>query len=234
MNAGKEYRMKVLLIEDHPIVRAGCRRLLTDYTPARKMVAGSAQDQDEERVEVIEASTGAEGVRLHREHSPAVVVLDLNLPDMPGLEVLAAMKAEVPSLKVIVFSMYEDPAFVSRALEGGASAYLTKNDDPFSMLEALDKVIAGGMHLGPRVAEKIALHTLREPDDPLRPLSRREREVFDLLGQGRSLNEIAVILGVSYRTAAHAALQIRSKLGYNSAAALIKYAVERAKGNVPA
>jgi DNA-binding NarL/FixJ family response regulator len=210
--------MKVLLIEDHPIVRAGCRRLLQTHAPS-----GDAP-------EVIEASNGEEAIALNREHRPDIAVLDLNLPDVPGLDVMRRMRNDRPDLKVIVFSMYEDPAFVSRALEGGAVGYITKNDDPEAMLEAIEKVRSGGMHLGARVAEKIALRTLREPDDPLRTLSRREREVFDLLGQGRSLAEIAADLGISYRTAAHAASQIRMKLGLGSAAALIKYAVERTRG----
>ncbi len=212
--------MKILLVEDHPIVRAGCRRLLRDYA------------SDDAALEVIEASTGAEAVALNAAELPDIAVLDLRLPDLPGMEVLRLMREQTPQLKVIVFSMYEDIPFVTLALEAGARGYVTKNDDPASMVEAIECVQGGGLYLAPRVAELLALRPPRE-SDPLEELTVREREVFDLLGRGQSLTEIASQLGVSYRTAANAAAQIKTKLKLGSAAALIKHAVDRTRSDQP-
>ena len=214
--------MKILLIEDHPIVRAGCRRLLQDQAPGPGDTA----------LDVIEASTGAEAVALNAAVLPDVAVLDLHLPDVPGLEVLRRLREQTPRLQVIVFSMYEDSPFVVSALKAGARGYVTKNDDPESMVEAIACVRAGGLFLSPRVAELFALRPPGE-GDPLDELTLRERTVFALLGQGQSLAEIASHLGVSYRTVAHAAAQIRTKLKLGSAAALIKHAVDRTRRDRP-
>ena len=212
--------MKILLVEDHPIVRAGCRSLLQDHAA------------DDAAFDVIEASTGAEAVALNAAALPDIAVLDLHLPDMPGMDVLRLLRKQTPQLRVIVFSMYEDVPFVTSAMEAGARGYVTKNDDPESMVEAIERVQAGGLYLAPRVAERLALQPFRD-SDPLDELTPREREVFDLLGKGRSLAEIAGLLGVSYRTAAKAAAQTKAKLKLGSAAALIKEAVERTRSDPP-
>ena len=212
--------MKILLVEDHPIVRAGCRSLLQDHAA------------DDAAFDVIEASTGAEAVALNAAALPDIAVLDLHLPDMPGMDVLRLLRKQTPQLRVIVFSMYEDVPFVTSAMEAGARGYVTKNDDPESMIEAIERVQAGGLYLAPRVAERLALQPFRD-SDPLDELTPREREVFDLLGKGRSLAEIAGLLGVSYRTAANAAAQTKAKLKLGSAAALIKEAVERTRSDPP-
>lgn len=202
--------MRILLIEDHPIVREGCRRLLQG-------VSGT---------EVREAVNAVDGLRLSHEFSPEIILLDLRLPDGNGLNLLDSLMSCDPVPKIIVFSMYEDPAFAARALEVGAKGYITKNDDPDVLLQAIDKVRDGGVFLTASMAEKLALMTTNAGSDPLRDLSSREREVLDLLGQGMTLAEIADQLKVSYRTSAGIAAQIRSKLNVNSTAALIKWAVE--------
>ncbi|HTU56004.1 MAG TPA: response regulator transcription factor [Acetobacteraceae bacterium] len=202
---------RVLLIEDHPIVRAGCRRLL------------------EERGEdsVIEAETASEGLRLCGEASPDLVILDLGLAD-GGLALLRRMLAAAPGLTVLVFSMHEEPVMVAGALEAGARGYVSKNDDPAALLEAVERIGAGEVYLSRPVAQKLALMNLRPGESPLRGLSAREREVLALLSTGRSLAEVAAEIGVSYRTAAAVAAQIRAKLNLPSMAALIRLAVEQA------
>jgi two-component system invasion response regulator UvrY len=200
--------MKVLLIEDHAIVRAGCARIL----------------QNRPDIEVVEAKTGAEGVAAAAD-GPDVVILDLNLPDMRGLEVLQAIRAARPAQKIVIFSMYEEPALVHRALEAGAMGYVTKNDDPESLLDAIDSVMAGQPYLGRSVAQKLALASLTV--DPLAQLTDRERRLVDQLGSGRTLAEISADLNISYRTAAAMAARVRVKLGQRTNAALIKFCVER-------
>lgn len=201
----------ILLIEDHPIVRAGCRRLL----------------QGRGDFEILEASCAADGLRLNREVHPNLIVLDLNLPDASGLDVLRQLLQETPAVRIIVFSMYEDPAFVSRALEAGAIGYVTKNDDPETLLDAIDKARSGEIHLGHTVAQKLALMHLQAREDPLHGLSARENQVLELLGDGRNLSEIAAQLDISYRTVANISSQLKNKLGVGTASALVKLAVER-------
>lgn len=200
--------MKVLLIEDHAIVRAGCARVL------------SARPD----LEVVEAKTGGEGVALAAAGAD-VVILDLNLPDMRGLDVLQQIRAARPGLRVIIFSMHDDPALVAKAREAGALGFVTKNDDPDLLLEAIDSVVAGKVYLGRSVAQKLALASLS--GDPLAGLSERERVLVDLLGSARTLGEISGEMGVSYRTAAAMAARVRGKLGLRTNTALVKFAVEQ-------
>ncbi len=201
--------MRILLIEDHPIVRAGCLRLL----------------QGSVGTDVRETGTAADGLRVAHEFSPDIIILDLKLPDGSGLGLLGPLMSCASGPKIIVFSMYEDPAFAARALEAGARGYVTKNDDPEMILKAVERVVAGGIFITPLMTEKLALMRT-SLGDPLHRLSSRELEVLKLLGQGRTLAEIADQLQVSYRTSASIAAQIKSKLNIASNAALIRRAVD--------
>jgi two-component system, NarL family, invasion response regulator UvrY len=193
--------MRILLIEDHPIVRTACRLML----------------QARPGVEVAEATTAASGLDMAGTFSPDLVLLDLRLPDGNGLDLLATLISTQPNQKIIVFSMYEDPAIARRALEAGARGYITKNDNPDVILEAIDRVGDGGIFLAPGMADKIAEMMAGLDGDPLRSLSPRERQVLELLGRGRTLG---------YRLSAYAASQIKVKLQIPSTAALIKWATD--------
>lgn len=202
--------MRILLIEDHPIVRTACRLVL----------------QGKQGVEVAEATTAGAGLNMAGSFSPDLVIVDLRLPDGNGINLIATLLSAQPDRKVIVFSMYEDPAIASRALEAGASGYITKNDDPDVILQAIEKVSDGGVFLTPGMAEKIALMRAGFKSDPLRSLSPRERQVLGLLGRGRTVSEIADELNLSYRTSAYAVAQIKAKLQIPSTAAVIRWAVD--------
>jgi two-component system, NarL family, invasion response regulator UvrY len=175
---------------------------------------------------VAEAATAADGMRLAVDFVPDVIVLDLKLPDGNGLDLLSALMSRVPDLKIIVFSMYDDPAFAARALEAGARGYMTKNDDPDALLQGIERVNAGGTFLTPSMAEKLALMVTCPVDSPFRDLSSRERQVLQLLSSGLTVTEIGDKLNIAYRTAAHITAQIKTKLRVASTAALIKWAVE--------
>jgi len=202
--------MRILLIEDHPIVRTACSRLL----------------QAQGTAEVAEAATAADGLRIAADYLPDIIVLDLKLPDGNGLDLLSTLMSRRPCPEVIVFSMYDDPAFAARSLEAGAKGYMTKSDDPDTLLQAIEKVVAGGIFLTPSMAEKLAIMAVCRADDPVVDLSSREREVLCLLSQGKTLTEIATEIDVAYRTAAHITAQIKSKMRIESTASLIKWAVE--------
>lgn len=202
---------QVLLVDDHAVVRTGCRQLLQAW-------AG---------YEVIEACDGAQAVDTAREMRPDLVVLDLNLPDMSGFDVIGAMLKDNPATRILVFSMHEDPAYAARALERGAHGFVSKNDDPDSIVEAARKVARGETYLSQPIAQKLALMSLKGTDDPLAALTRRERDVLALFGQGKSLSEIAAALGISYKTTANTCSQIKAKMNFSSTPEMMRFAVER-------
>lgn len=203
--------IEILLIEDHPIVRDACRSLL-----ARRPDLAS-----------LEASSAQEGLRLNRKALPSLILLDLELPDAKGLDVIGSLRADNPRARVIVFSMHDSVTCVTKALRDGASGYVTKSDDPATILAAIDKVRAGSAYLGPSVAQSLALARVETATDPLASLSSREREVMALLGEGRSLAEISASLEIGYKTAANIVSALKQKLQIATSAALIKFAVER-------
>jgi len=202
---------KVLLVDDHAVVRAGCRQLLQSW-------AG---------FEVTEARDGPEALRLSAEISPHLVVLDLNLPGMNGFEVLQVLKRDHPEVRILIFSMHEDPAYAAKALEYGAHGFVSKNDDPDTIVEAARKVANGETYLSQPIAQKLALMTLKGGEDPAASLTKREKDVLTLFGQGKSLSEIAAALAISYKTAANTCTQIKAKLRLTTTAEMMRFAVER-------
>lgn len=203
-------RIKVLLIEDHPLVREGCRRLFN-----------RRNDIDAE-----EASSAEAGIALNRTFGPDVVVLDVGLPDANGFDIIADLLADNAEARIVILSMYGSQSFVNNALDKGAVGYITKNDDPNTILAAIDKVRAGEVYLGQAIAQRLAMTKLSGELDPLRDLSEREQRIIALLGEGKSLVEISVDLGISYKTVANAVSVIKQKLHLTTSASLIRFAVE--------
>jgi two-component system invasion response regulator UvrY len=199
---------RILLIEDHPLIRAGVRRLLAQ----RKSF------------EVLEAERGQVGLELNKRHKPGVVLLDLDLPDGNGLDLMPQLGADNAAVRIIILSMYGDSGRVTRALAKGAKGYVTKNDDPTAIVTAIAKVLEGETYLGQSVAQALALNQL-QPEAP--ELGERDNAILDGLGDGKSLAEIAAELGVTYKTVANAAAILKSKLRIRTSAALVKFAVER-------
>ena len=203
--------MQILIIEDHPLIRAGCRRLL-------------AQRQN---FELLEAERGQAGLELNKRHRPGVVLLDLDMPDGNGLDLMPLLIADNAAARIIILSMYGDSGRVSRALAKGAKGYVTKNDDPAVIVTAIDKVLEGEIYLGQSVAQALALTQLRPEAPGTAELGEREKAILDGLGDGKSLAEIAGELGVTYKTVANTAAILKSKLRIRTSAALVKFAVER-------
>jgi DNA-binding NarL/FixJ family response regulator len=202
---------KVLLVDDHAVVRAGCRQLLQSW-------AG---------FEVVEANDGAQALHMVAEISPVLVVLDLNLPDISGFDVLQSLKTDYPDLRILIFSMHEDPAYAVKALDMGAHGFVSKNDDPDTIVEAARKVAEGQTYISQPIAQKLALISIKRGDDPVSSLSKRERDVLVLFGQGKSLSEIAAALGISYKTTANTCTQIKTKLNLSTTTEMMRFAVER-------
>ncbi len=199
----------ILVVDDHPIVRAGCRQLIMQI-PA---------------VKVIEAETGEEGYRLFQETYPDMVLLDITLPGIGGLEVLRRIRANREDAKVLMFSMHEDPVFASRAMQAGAKGYITKNNAADHLVEAVEDVLAGKTYLSPDVAQQLAMLNIGAGTSALSDLSRRELEILRLLGEGKSMTEISGVLGISYKTVANNLTQIKSKLAISKTAELMRFAI---------
>ncbi len=199
----------ILVVDDHPIVRAGCRQLIMKI-PA---------------VKVIEAETGEEGYRMFQEIYPDMVLLDITLPGIGGLEVLRRIRANRENAKVLMFSMHEDPVFASRAMQAGAKGYITKNNAADHLVEAVEDVLAGKTYLSPDVAQQLAMLNIGAGTSALSDLSRRELEILRLLGEGRSMTEMSGVLGISYKTVANNLTQIKSKLAISKTAELMRFAI---------
>ncbi|NQY26059.1 MAG: response regulator transcription factor [Piscirickettsiaceae bacterium] len=199
----------ILVVDDHPIVRAGCRQLIQQIPNAT----------------VIEAETGEDGYRLFQESYPDMVLLDITLPGIGGLEILRKMRANREKAKILMFSMHEDPVFASRAMQAGARGYITKNNAADHLVEAIEQVLSGKTYLSPDVAQQLAMLNIGAGTSALSDLSRRELEILRLLGEGNSMTEMSGILGISYKTVANNLTQIKSKLDISKTAELMRFAI---------
>jgi two-component system, NarL family, invasion response regulator UvrY len=202
--------MKILIVDDHPIVRAGLRRLL----------GGDA------RHELREAGDGKMALGIAKDYRPELVILDLNLPGTGGLELIKRLRIEDPDIRILVLSMHDDAIFALRALQAGALGYVSKNASPREILDGVHRVGGGQSYIGQELAQELAVLNVRSPSHPLTDLSRRDLEILRLLGDGRSLRQIADALGLSYKTVANNSAQIKAKLGVQRTAELIRIAVQ--------
>jgi two-component system invasion response regulator UvrY len=200
--------MKVLLVDDHAIVRDGLKRLLADLDVGP----------------ILEAASGRAALDLARAERPQLVILDLNLPDLGGLELLGRLLREDPAVRVLVLSMHAEPLYASRALQGGAKGYVSKAAAPAEIVAAVRALVRGEGYVEAKVAQAIALSGGTRA--PLDRLTVRDLETLRLLAEGRSLSEIAAALGVAYKTAANGCTQLKEKLGVSRTGELIRMAVE--------
>lgn len=196
--------ISVLLVDDHAVVREGYRRLL-ERDPALSVVG--------------EASNSTQALRLDREFEPDVTVLDIALPDVSGIETLRRILARRPSARVLMFSMYEDAIYVTRAMQAGALGYLSKASAPEHLLRAVRDVADGIRYVSPDVEQALGQQTSRAQS--VATLSNREHEVLRLLAQGQDLTTIAERLGLSAKTVANYQTAIREKLGADNALQLL-------------
>jgi DNA-binding NarL/FixJ family response regulator len=203
-------RVRVLLVDDHAVVRAGYRLLL----------------QNAPEIEVVaEAETGEAACQRFAELGPDVVIMDLSLPGIGGLEAIRRIRMRDEHARVLVFSMHEDTMFVEQALAAGARGYITKRSAPRVLVAAVKEIAKGGRHLDAEIAERLAFQRVRGRDTPLTGLSTREFEIFCLLAEGRSAIDIAKRLSLSYKTVANYSTQLKSKLQVGTMAELTRLAI---------
>lgn len=200
--------MNILLVDDHAIVRFGLRNLLTSALDAQ----------------VAEAGNGRDALAQLRRARPDIVLLDLNLPGIGGLELLRRIMQEHKMARIIVLSMHVESLYVTRAMAQGAQGYLSKNASAEELLAAIRRVRDGGRYIENAIAQRLALQTA-SPDHGLRSLTERDLEIMRLLAEGMSLAEIAGTLGVSYKTVANTCSQIKAKLGVARTSDLVRLAM---------
>ena len=206
--------MRVLIVDDHPIVISGCKALLAADTAC----------------EVRDAADADAGQALYFSWKPDVMVVDLNLPGLSGLEVCRRICARDDTAKIIIFTMNDDPVFAARAIEAGAKGYIAKNDDPSLFIDAVRQVARGGAYLHPDMARQIAFLRSAGGSNKVAALSARELEILRMLAAGKSMGDIADALHVSYKTVANNCTALKQKLGARSSMDLMRIAMETSAG----
>ena len=212
-----EKKVRVVLAEDHALVRQGFRRMLDD--DARIAVVG-------------EASTGLAAIEQCARLKPEVVVMDLSMPELGGLEATAEILKAAPETKILMLSMYSNPAYVRKAFEVGAKGYILKDAAEVNLAQAVMTVAQGDTYMSPAISN-LLVETLKTgklsegPRDPFERLTLREKEVLQLIAQGRSNKEIAALLDLSVNTIAVHRARLMETLGLHRTAELVLYAVKK-------
>lgn len=204
--------VRVLLADDHALIRGGIRALL-EHT------AGI--------VVVDEVDNGHDAVARAASLRPDLVLMDVAMPGLNGLEALAQIKRMAPETKVIILTMYANEEYVLEAVRSGAEGYLLKNARPAELRAALEGVMGGGSYLSPGVSEGLSAYVdrSRQPGDALAQLTPRQREILQLVAESKSTKEIAVALGISPKTVDMHRVHLMARLRITDVAGLVRFAI---------
>ncbi len=208
-------KTRVLLADDHTIVRQGLVRLLDDSGDCTV---------------VAEASDGIQAVEMVRKERPDVAVLDLTMPRLSGLEAARRIHEELPKTRILVLTVHEEEEYVLPVIKAGASGYLVKDSAAEELLAAVRALARGEGYFGPQAARVLAeqyRHPDRSPEDPYGSLTPREREVFHLVIEGKTTKETAKALGISAKTAENHRTRLMDKLAVHNTAELVRYAARK-------
>ena len=202
--------LKIMLVDDHAVVRAGVRRLI---------------EQDGRFSVVAEADSGESAYQQYLTCKPDIVVIDLSMPGMGGMEAIARIITRFPSAKLLVLSMHENAAFANQALKAGARGYLTKNGLADELVGALEQIAKGDTYINTNISKKIAQQFVSSDNELLRQLSTREFEIFRMLAEGMDSNDIGNKLNISSKTVANYQTSIKQKLNVNNPVELVRFAM---------
>jgi two-component system invasion response regulator UvrY len=204
-------KVTIVLVDDHAVVRAGVRRLL----------------EQEALFDVIgEAETGEKAYHMFGELKPDVMVMDLSMPGMGGLEAIRRILMRHESARILVLTMHEDLSFANQALKLGAKGYLIKNTLGDDLVKSIQTVSRGEVFLSDEIAKKMAMQSISGEQDPIHELSAREFEIFRLLAEGLEIDAIATTLNISSKTVSNYQTMIKQKLNINTPVELIRYAIK--------
>jgi two-component system, NarL family, response regulator NreC len=206
---------RVLLVEDHTLVRSGIRSLL-DSSPEVKVVG--------------DVKGGREAVEFCQEHRPDLVLTDVEMPALNGIETARQLHALLPELRIVMLSMHDDPQYVFESLKAGASGYVLKDAAFTELLAAIRVVMSGRRYLSPPLADLVMDDYVRRANGEatgtdLDKLSAREREILQLVAEGRSSAQVAAMIHISVRTVDTHRYNVMQKLGIHSIAGLTKFAI---------
>lgn len=211
-------KIKVLLAEDHTIVRKGLRSLLDKETGIE--VVGEAED-------------GREAVKRAEELLPDVVVMDISMPGLNGLEATRQLKKHFPGMKIIILTVYANEEYVYQSLKAGVSGYLIKSAAPTDLVAAIHAAMRGESYLSPSISRTVIDEYIRqaqkmpEVEGSFETLTQREREVLQLMAEGRTTKEIADLLYISIKTVETHRINLKEKLNLQNTAELIQYAIRK-------
>jgi len=203
--------VSVLLADDHPVFRQGLRALL-----------------EREKFDVVgEASDGLEAIVAAERLQPQVVVIDLAMPALNGIDAVREIVKRAPRAKAILLTMYTEEHHVLEALRAGVKGCVSKSQAAEHLLQAIKDVSAGGVYLSPHVSGAVVQAYLAKTELPYEPLTPRERQVLQLIAEGKTTKETAAVLDVSVKTAETHRTNLMEKLDIHSTAGLVRYAIRR-------
>jgi len=206
-------RIRILLADDHLVVRSGLRALLAELP----------------EVEIVgEANTGVEAVESARALAPQVVLMDISMRDLNGIDATARIRRDMPGTRVLMLSMHASEEYVVQALRAGASGYLLKDSTPEELSLAVQAAARGETYLSPRVARPMIEAAVQQPGQPgtaAAALTDRQRQVLQMMAEGHSVKEIAYRLGLSVKTVETHRAQIMKRLAIRDLPGLVRYAI---------
>jgi two-component system, NarL family, response regulator NreC len=201
----------VLLADDHILVRQGLRSLL-----------------DRENIRVIaEASDGQEVIRLAESLHPDIAIMDISMPTLNGIDAARVLARSCPKTRVIFLTQHEEEQYLHEALEAGVRGYILKSQVVNDLVHAIRQVSSGGFYLSPGVSQAVVEAYRSKAERPSDPLSVRERQVLQLIAEGKSTKDAASLLGISVKTAESHRTRLMQKLDIHETASLVRYAIRR-------
>jgi DNA-binding NarL/FixJ family response regulator len=205
--------IRVLIADDHTLVRAGFRALL-----------------ESQNVEVIaEAANGREAIELTKKYHPNIVLMDIGMPGLNGVEAAARISKELPFARVLILSMHANEEYVLQALRAGASGYLLKDSGKQELMLAVKSIMEGKTYLSPEVSKHVIdnyVQSVGGKSDPLERLTPRQREILQLIAEGKTNKEIAHVLRIAVKTVDTHRTQLMERLDIHDVAGLVRFAIQ--------
>jgi len=203
--------IRLLLADDHALIRQGLKTLL-----------------EKQGYQVVgEASDGQEAIRAVEKNQPDVAIIDISMPVLNGVDAAREMKRAAPKTKVILLTQHDEGQYVTESLRAGVKGYVLKRQVAEDLVHAIKEVCRGSVYLSPSISRAVVDAYLSNTQVPVDPLSGRERQVLQLVGEGKATKDVAVHLGISVKTAESHRARLMKKLDIHETASLVRYAIRR-------